>query len=161
MLAESSVKNRLHWETKKAEWIRFYLKDKKLDNIFLHFLYQFSREYRVFCVWSPSHWSFERFWNWSVFFCWRDLLNDVHVPKHLVSRNYLQFVQTSLLIVIRQYLKKRRMLFINGILFSANVRYTKKSYFGTALSCLICCISCSCWMILRKRGKFPALEEIF
>jgi len=40
-------------------------------------------------------------------------------------------------------LKKRRMLFRKGILFSANVTNTTKWFFGTALSCLISCISCS------------------
>ena len=45
------------------------------------------------------------------FLSWMDVLNDVHVPKHLILRNYLKFVQSSLLIEIEQYLKKRRMLF--------------------------------------------------
>ena len=64
--------------------------------------------------------------------------------KDLVWSNYLKFVQTSLRIVIGQYLKKRRMLFKKGLLFPTNVTNTTKQFFGTALNCLISCISFSC-----------------
>ena len=87
------------------------------------------------------------------FLSWLNVLHDRGLyQKDLVWRNYLKFVQTSLRIVIRQYLKKRRMLFRKGILFSANVTNTTKWFFGTALNCLISCISFSCYTVLRKLG---------
>jgi len=68
------------------------------------------------------------------FLSWLDVLHDGPVPEGLSLER----------IVIGQYLKKRRMLFRKGILFSANVMNTTKWFFGTALNCLISYISCSC-----------------
>ena len=79
------------------------------------------------------------------FLSWLDVLHDRPVPEGLSLEELSEvFVQTSLRIVIGQNLKKRRMLFIKGILFSANVTNTTKWLFVTALNCLISCISCSC-----------------
>ena len=127
MLAESSVKNCLHWKMKKTGWIRFCLKDNISDIYSYTFNINFQENAELHFVNGGCGMEALKDSGIEVdFLSWMDVLNDVHVLKHLVSRNFLKFVQTSLLMMIEQYLKKRRMLFIRGILSPVNVRYAKK-----------------------------------
>ena len=131
---------------KKRGGLYFVCKILSWINVFMHFLYQFSGECSAaYCEWRLCNWSFERSCNWRGFSFagWMCFMLGL-CQKDLVWRNYLRFVQDSLRIVIGQYLKKRRMLFRKGILFSANVTNRTKWFFGTALNYLISCISCSC-----------------
>ena len=78
------------------------------------------------------------------FLSWLDVLHDGPVPEGLSLEELSEVRAEFIADCDWQYLKKRRMLFRKGILFSANVTNTTKWFFGTALSCLISCISCSC-----------------
>ena len=82
-----------------------------------------------------------------------DVLHDEPVLEGLSQEEQSEFRADFIADCDWAILEKAKNVFQKGILFPANVTNTTKLFFGTAFNCLISCISCSCYTVLRKRGK--------